>query len=362
MPSIENPASVSKKIEQRSLADLKPYPLQHIYIPAEPGHNIQSFAETLRRGLDNPVEITPDGVVICGHRRMEAARFLGWRTIDCWVRHDLVEKGPLAIEERFLEDNAQRRQLSKLGAARCYQQLREIAQEEAQAGSRSNQSQGDRRDQIGQALGKSGRNLDRLLNILRTPPEVQQAFERGDLPLVAAEKVSRLAPRVQKEIADEIREDKNPRKAVEAFLRADAEHRAGYTGGRQALLAKWNRFMGCLRKDVATLSSHVADIPKPGPTATLAIDRAIAFLMQVKAEERDGAPDERSTRPDIVSGELAAPEGTPVADTVIQRNSDTNGEDAGPDIMSGMVARSQVMEVLIPSNKDTNDASAGLSH
>lgn len=288
------PSSTQKTIERRKIADLKPHPLQPVYFPTDPTDNIELFAETLKRGLDNPVEVTPDGVIICGHRRTAAAKFLGWTEIDCWVRHDLAEKGTAAIEERFLEDNLERRQLCKLAIARCYQRLRTIAVEEWRAGRRDRAElpRGDTRDFIGQRLGLSGRTLDRLLNILRAPQSVQDAFERDDLPLVLADKVARLSKDVQEQIEAEIEAGNSAKQVIAAKLKADAERRAGHGLHRVELLGKWNRHLGHLRNEVPLLKAHLAALPKPGAAAGEVIDNAIDFLLQLKRRhEETSAPD-----------------------------------------------------------------------
>src|SRR5690242_18225091 len=37
-------------------------------------------------GLLQPITITPDGILVCGWRRLEAIRRLGWPTLKVWVR------------------------------------------------------------------------------------------------------------------------------------------------------------------------------------------------------------------------------------------------------------------------------------
>ena len=43
-------------------------------------------------GLLQPVTITPDGVLICGWRRLEALRRLGRRTLNVWVRSGISDQ------------------------------------------------------------------------------------------------------------------------------------------------------------------------------------------------------------------------------------------------------------------------------
>lgn len=43
-------------------------------------------ASIAREGLLQPPTITPDGVLVCGARRLGAIRALGWKTTPVWVR------------------------------------------------------------------------------------------------------------------------------------------------------------------------------------------------------------------------------------------------------------------------------------
>ncbi len=70
-------------------------------------------------------------------------------------------------------------------------------------------------------LGISGREASRLLNVLRTPIEVQAAVDDGRLTLVLADKVAQLDRDDQAEIAREIRDGKDPKTVVEAYVARD---------------------------------------------------------------------------------------------------------------------------------------------
>ena len=45
-----------------------------------------------RIGLLQPITITPEGVLVCGWRRLEAVRRLGWRSMKVWVRSGISDK------------------------------------------------------------------------------------------------------------------------------------------------------------------------------------------------------------------------------------------------------------------------------
>ena len=76
----------------------------------EPG-DINTLADSLKRfGQINPIVITKKNVLVAGERRLEAARSLGWRTINAVVA-DISDE--LTMVEYELEENVQRRDFTK---------------------------------------------------------------------------------------------------------------------------------------------------------------------------------------------------------------------------------------------------------
>jgi ParB family chromosome partitioning protein len=72
--------------------------------------NIEALAESLKRfGQINPIVITKKNVLVAGERRLEAARHLGWRTINAVIA-DTDEVTKLEYE---LEENVQRRDFTR---------------------------------------------------------------------------------------------------------------------------------------------------------------------------------------------------------------------------------------------------------
>jgi ParB family chromosome partitioning protein len=69
--------------------------------------DIESLAESLKRyGQISPVIISKKNVLVAGGRRLEAAKSLGWRTINAVVAETGGELARLEIE---VEENIQRR-------------------------------------------------------------------------------------------------------------------------------------------------------------------------------------------------------------------------------------------------------------
>src|SRR5436309_15808008 len=95
------------------LGQLKPHPRnKELYQPRTRSQLEELAQDMAKNGLTEPIEVLPDGTIISGHGRVDAAKLLGWKTVRCWVRRDLEEAGPEAVEARLIETNLHRRQLS----------------------------------------------------------------------------------------------------------------------------------------------------------------------------------------------------------------------------------------------------------
>jgi ParB family chromosome partitioning protein len=83
--------------------------------------DIQSLAESLKQhGQICPIVISKGNVLIAGGRRLEAAKFLGWRTINAVIADTSDDLGRLEIE---VEENIQRRDFSPEEVAEATKKL-----------------------------------------------------------------------------------------------------------------------------------------------------------------------------------------------------------------------------------------------
>ena len=201
--------------------DLKPHPLQNVIVTDVDDATLARLrADLARNGQLQPVEITADDTTIDGHQRVRAAIQLGWERIDVWIRDDLADDA--AVEKRFLEANLNRRQMSKLEMARAYVALKDNEQRQRRMQKHGDacqhtpllEARGDLRDKLASIFGCSGRTLDRYACVLNTPIEVQQAFERGELKLEEAGRVSHYSKAKQLKVAESIRAGEDAKKAV----------------------------------------------------------------------------------------------------------------------------------------------------
>lgn len=82
-----------------------------------------------REGLLQPITITPDGVLVCGARRLAAIRKLGWKSVNVWVRSGISDRlGQLLAEQ---DDNVLHKPLTSLEAAALYRELKTLMAEDA---------------------------------------------------------------------------------------------------------------------------------------------------------------------------------------------------------------------------------------
>ena len=82
-------------------------------------------------GLLQPVTITPDGVLVCGARRLEAVKRLGWRTLKVWVRSGISDDLNRLLAQQ--DENEQRKPLNQLEQAALFRELRRLIAEDAAA-------------------------------------------------------------------------------------------------------------------------------------------------------------------------------------------------------------------------------------
>jgi ParB family chromosome partitioning protein len=95
----------------------------------DPG-DIEALMRSIEEiGLLQPITITPDGVLVCGWRRLEAVRRLGWRTLKVWVRSGISDELSRLLAQQ--DENALRKPLTELEAAHLHRELTELLHEDA---------------------------------------------------------------------------------------------------------------------------------------------------------------------------------------------------------------------------------------
>ena len=96
---------------------------------ADLGDITELAASIEAQGLLQPITITPDGVLVCGRRRLAAIQQLGWRTVNVWVRSGISDRlGHLLAEQ---DENTHRKALNQIEAAALYRELKALMAEDA---------------------------------------------------------------------------------------------------------------------------------------------------------------------------------------------------------------------------------------
>jgi ParB family chromosome partitioning protein len=128
-------------------------------------------------GLLQPVVLTTDNQLIAGCRRIEAAKQLGWKTIEAVKTDNLTETIDLLRAEH--DENVCRKPFLNSEETRLYQVIRQIEQKKAGEREKTKRKQGQEtfpdpgtkgqtRDLAAKPFGKSGKTMDAQLKILNT--------------------------------------------------------------------------------------------------------------------------------------------------------------------------------------------------
>lgn len=233
-------------VTQWLVTDLRPHEEQGSLFDDIPASLFFALVDDIREhGIQTPLEILPNGKIICGHQRRRAALELGFSHVPVIVRSDLEAQGEGAVVQRMIMDNAARRQLDSLASARAYQALMNL-----QAGSRPTWLQGDLRDWLAESFQTSGRNLDRLRQLLDLPRSIQSAISNGALPKSLARHLLALDIEKQQEAAARIAAGEPPR-AVVKELAPHPPRRQRWPG------TAFQELLRALRAALADLDGHL---------------------------------------------------------------------------------------------------------
>lgn len=261
----------ARRHQQLSLHRFHQHPRQNEFFGDTSDSELQELAADMQtRGQQERVHCLPDGTIIRGHRRVAAARLLGWEMIDAVVRYDLADAPEDAVVNELISDNLIRRQLDDLSLARCYRQLKQAAV------SADDDGQGDIRDRLAARLqcGKSGRTLDRLERLLDLPRDLQDAISQGTMNRSQGERILRLSPERQAEIAEVIRIGEPVREVLVDLDVVKPSRKKAPADFAQELLAS-------LRRIIPLLENHLTELDRVQVGDGLALsvlNEAVGFL------------------------------------------------------------------------------------
>ncbi|OUZ10230.1 hypothetical protein BHE97_07695 [Aeromicrobium sp. PE09-221] len=95
----------------------------------DPG-DTEALMESIEElGLLQPITVTPDGVLVCGWRRLVAVQRLGWRTCNVWVRSGVSDQLSRLLAQQ--DENTLHQPYTQLEAAALYRELKLLMGEDA---------------------------------------------------------------------------------------------------------------------------------------------------------------------------------------------------------------------------------------
>jgi len=184
------------------MADVKLIKLEEIVSPGNPRTDldeIKSLAESLREnGQLVPIQVyRADGHYFLkfGHRRVAAARSLGWDTIHAVVEEPPANEAELLIAQ--YNENEQRKGMGYLDRARVFARLRELGQTQKSIATR---------------FGVSDSEVSLALATLRADPKLQKAVEEGRVAPSAIEPLLSQPLDIQAALADRAIAEKTVRR------------------------------------------------------------------------------------------------------------------------------------------------------
>ncbi len=156
------------------------------------------------RGLLQPLIVAPDGRLLAGRRRLEAARRAGLMTVPVRVCEIASERAAIEIS---LVENVERSDLDPLTRAKSYHALIE---------------QGATVEEIADLVGQGTGHVYQHLQLLDLHPEVQQALHTRALSFADARALVPLEHTDQAAVLQEIRSSPKPLSSRQVKLRVDA--------------------------------------------------------------------------------------------------------------------------------------------
>jgi ParB family chromosome partitioning protein len=114
-------------------------------------------------GLLQPITVTPDRVLVCGWRRLEAVKRLGWKSIKVWVRSGISDPVTALLAER--DENTQRKDYTPLEKEALYREIKELLREDAARRQAETRFGATHRNE-----NKKTRRVDADGGVHRTPP------------------------------------------------------------------------------------------------------------------------------------------------------------------------------------------------
>jgi site-specific DNA-methyltransferase (adenine-specific) len=185
---------VDKPIVNRDPKELKNHPLNKILFGDLNKDEYLNLKEDIsKRGIQDPLHITKDDIIVSGHQRRKIALDLGIN-VPCIIRNDLVEDWQ--VEEQLISDNLLRRHLSDFQKVECGERLYNIEKIKAEIERRkkiseyrktgetnlkSDTSKNDTLKKVGEKVGLKRDKYSKARKVYHDAPEpVKKKWQSGD--------------------------------------------------------------------------------------------------------------------------------------------------------------------------------------
>lgn len=173
-------------LSYRRTDDIRPNPLNPRG-PVVEDDDLRDLADSIRaQGILQPLIVTPDGLLIAGHRRLAAAALAGCDTVPC-IERDLVPAAQIAT---MIVENSHRRDLEPLRLAAAYQLLHDSGMADAD---------------IGQMVGKHPSWIGQYRKLLSLPEVAREPLAAGAISPTVGIALTRFA--AKPEILDRLVSD-----------------------------------------------------------------------------------------------------------------------------------------------------------
>ncbi|MBU7320309.1 ParB/RepB/Spo0J family partition protein [Paenibacillus oleatilyticus] len=207
-----------------SIEKLRPHPSNNLYFDDLSGDDWESFLNDVREnGIRDPLRITTDFQVICGHQRLRAAKELGLTTVPVIIE-DIQDVED--VERLLVEDNLHRRHLTAIQKAKLAATLKERWGIKRGGNQKTNGQNVRSIKDIAEAIGESEKTTQRLIKLNDLIPELKKLVESKKLGTTFAEKLASLTVEEQTQLyhafGDEI--GKTAKEEAERIMREAVEY------------------------------------------------------------------------------------------------------------------------------------------
>ncbi|GAA1863860.1 ParB N-terminal domain-containing protein [Myceligenerans crystallogenes] len=210
--------------------------------------DLETLQDSIARiGLLCPITVTPDGHLLCGWRRLEAVRGLGWKTVPVFVRRASAGLRDLIAEQ---DENTIREPLDLTAEEALYREYKSIEAEQAAQRQRATRFHASERNST-----KASRKRDAAGSAESAVPRQQDEHppgQHGDSRAKAAQMVTGRKSYTRLEHAGRIKDARqDPELPVHIRAMATAAWKE-ITAGHTSPEKEWKRISAAITEHAAT--------------------------------------------------------------------------------------------------------------